>query len=214
MHYYSAWRLYHNCNSLLTARSLSLSLALSKIMMLNQDLTVPILHSKPDVFWNEPCCAWMCIWALHVLFFVSVHYLLIFQPQQGEAPGELHKHTHADVWICSALSHHWLQRASQIPNSVSSSIVLTSARSLHLCASAMPSKPLEDALPAINVRNLSHKINEPRVTGQMTLSKIGSSICLPSLDYALLLQDVVRNFSIRVNIVKIYLFLSVCISSL
>lgn len=99
------------------------------------------------------------------------------------------------LWMCqdTNLSHRWLRGASPIPRGPElrqlqrSPDLSSESPSLCVCHAL---KPLEGFLPAINVTIFSCKINEPALTGQMTLSKISSSSSgifpyLLSLCYAL-----------------------------
>lgn len=128
------------------------------------------------------------------------------------------------LWMCqdTNLSHRWLRGASPIPRGPElrqlqrSPDLSSESPSLCVCHAL---KPLEGFLPAINVTIFSCKINEPALTGQMTLSKISSSSgsgifpYLLSLCYALcFLKGRSGNLSVCANVQKIQLlFLCVCV---
>lgn len=119
------------------------------------------------------------------------------------------------LWMCqdTNLSHRWLRGASPIPRGPElrqlqrSPDLSSESPSLCVCHAL---KPLEGFLPAINVTIFSRKINEPALTGQMTLSKISSSSSgifpyLLSLCYALcFLKGCSGNLSVCVNTCRIF----------
>lgn len=94
--------------------------------------------------------------------------------------------------VCRTSSHPKSQRSLNPPSSAPAPSVPSSAPRLRVCVRACRAlKPLEGFSSCHKCqRLLSRKINEPALTGQMTLSKISSSSfssCLLSLYHALCL---------------------------
>lgn len=161
--------------------SLSLSLALSKIMMLNQDLTVPISHSKPDVLkWTT-----LCVY-VHMSFTCSFLYLYIiclYSSHNKERPQESYTNIHMPMYVFARIAFMNVSGQSPEPPLAPEGFS-NSQRSQTQSAPALSWPQIEVSISVLLPcpqtlgrlsschkchKPLSHKINEPTVTGQMTI---------------------------------------------